>query len=289
MRNLTIKRTKSFVACTAKMKIYIEDSTSKEITINNIPCRKIGDLKNGEEKIFQVSEQAAKIFVIVDKLSKNYCNEYYELPEGKQDIFLSGKNKFNPANGNAFRFDNNTSKGIVANRKSGTRRGILVLIAAAVIGAIIGYTFTDGLFTNKKSEAKTFFSDGMTIELTDEFKKTDVENYTVVFDSKNVAIFVLQEEFSLMDGFENYTLEQYADLIIETNNLSSAEIKTIDGLIHFEHRYTDTETNDTYQYFSYVYKTDDAFWLIQFATLDKNVETYADKIEEWARTVKFSF
>ena len=50
MRNLTIKRTKSFVACLAKMKIYVEDPTSNEICINNTPCRKLGDLKNGEEK-----------------------------------------------------------------------------------------------------------------------------------------------------------------------------------------------------------------------------------------------
>ena len=53
MRNLTIKRTKSFVASLVKMKIYIEDPTSDEIVINNVRCRKIGDLKNGEEKPFR--------------------------------------------------------------------------------------------------------------------------------------------------------------------------------------------------------------------------------------------
>lgn len=285
MRNLTIKRTKSFVACTAKMKIYIEDATSNEITINNTPCHKIGDLKNGEEKTFQISEQSAKIFVIADKLSKNYCNEYYELPEGQEDIFLSGKNKFNLANGNAFRFDNNTSEGIAANRKAGTRKGILVLIVAAVIGAVFGYTFTDALFTNKTPEAKTFSSGGMSIELTNEFREKDIENYTVVYESKKVAVFILKEDFTLLDGVENYTPEQYADLVIQSNALSSAEIKTVDGLIHFEYKFTNPETNDTFQYFSYVYKANDAFWLIQFATLDKNVEEYAVKIAEWAKSV----
>lgn len=49
MRNLTIKREKSFVGSLAKMKVYIEDPTSNEICINDISCRKIGDLKNGEE------------------------------------------------------------------------------------------------------------------------------------------------------------------------------------------------------------------------------------------------
>ena len=50
MRNLTIVRRKSFVACLAKMKVYIEDPASNELVINKIPCRKLGELKNGEEK-----------------------------------------------------------------------------------------------------------------------------------------------------------------------------------------------------------------------------------------------
>jgi len=75
MRRLTIKREKSFVASLAKLKIYIEDPASDEIRINGTPCRKIGDLKNGEEKTFEINEQKAKVFVIADNLSKEYCNE----------------------------------------------------------------------------------------------------------------------------------------------------------------------------------------------------------------------
>ena len=288
MRNLTIKRTKSFVGCLAKMKIYIEDTTSSEMLINDTPCRKIGDLKNGEEKTFQIGEQEAKVFVIADKLSKNYCNEYYQLSEGQEDIFLSGKNRFNPANGNAFRFDNNESEEIVANRKQGARKGLLILIVAAVVGAVAGYTITSGLFSNKTPDVKTFSSNGMTITLTDEFRETDIENYTVAYDSKNVAVFALKEAFTLADGFGDYTLEQYADLVIQANNLSSTEIKTADGLTRFEYNFTNPETNDSYKYFSYVYKTNDAFWLIQFATLNENVDGYAQQITDWAKSVEFS-
>lgn len=122
MRNLIIKRTKSSVGCLMKMKVYIEDPAG-ELTINDTPCRKLGDLKNGEERTFPIGSEAVKVFVISDKLSKDYCNEYYQLPEGQEDISLSGKNKFNPASGNAFRFDNNESEGIATNRKKGTKKG----------------------------------------------------------------------------------------------------------------------------------------------------------------------
>ncbi len=287
MRNLTIKREKSFVGSLAKMKVYIEDPTSNEMRINDVPCRKIGDLKNGEEKTFQIDEQEVKIYVIADKLSKNYCNEFYQLPAGQEDVFLSGKNKFNPANGNAFRFDNNESEETIASRKRGTRKGLLILIIAAIIGAVVGYSITSGLFSDKTPDAKDFSSNGMSIRLTDEFIKTDIENYTVAYDSKNVAVFALKEAFALADGFQNYTLEQYGNLVLKNNNLSASELQNLDGLTEFEYEFTNPNTKDTYKYFSFVYKADDAFWLVQFATLTENVNEYRAQILEWAKTVSF--
>ena len=287
MRNLTIKREKSFVGSLAKMKVYIEDPTSNEICINDISCRKIGDLKNGEEKTFQIDEQEAKIYVIADKLSKNYCNEFYQLPAGQEDVFLSGKNKFNPANGNAFRFDNNESEETIASRKRGARKGLLILIAAPIVGAVIGYSITSNLFPNKTPDPKDFSSNGMTITLTDEFVKTDVENYTVAYDSKNVVVFALKEAFTLAEGFQDYTLEQYGNLVLQNNNLSSSKIEDKEGLIGFEYEFTNPDTKDTYKYFSFVYKSNDAFWLVQFATLTENVDEYSSKIIEWAKTISF--
>lgn len=287
MRNLTIKREKSFVGSLAKMKVYIEDPTSNEMRINDVPCRKIGDLKNGETKTFQIDEQTLKVYVIADKLSKNYCNEFYQLPAGQEDVFLSEKNKFNPANGNAFRFDNNESEENIANCKRGTRKGLLILIIAAIIGAVVGYSITSGLFSDKTPDAKDFSSNGMSISLTDEFIKTDVENYTVAYDSKNVAVFALKEAFALADGFQNYTLEQYGNLVLKNNNLSASELQNLDGLTEFEYEFTNPNTKDTYTYFSFVYKADDAFWLVQFATLTENVDEYRAQILEWAKTVSF--
>lgn len=287
MRNLTIKREKCFVGCLAKMKVYIEDEFANDIVINGISCRKLGSLKNNEEKTFQIEEREAKVFVIADKISKDYCNEYYQLSGGQEDIFLSGKNKFNPANGNAFRFDNNESDEIIANRKKGMGKGLLILIVAIIVGAVVGYSITSILFSNKTPEPKDFSSNGMTITLTDEFVKTDMENYTIAYDSKNVAVFALKEAFALADGVQDYTLEQYGDLVLQNNGLSSSELKNIDGLTGFEYEFTNPNTKDTYTYYSFVYKADDAFWLVQFATLTEKVDEYRSKVIEWAKTISF--
>ena len=287
MRNLTIKRTKSFVGCLAKMKVYVEDPMSNEIHINNTPCRKIGDLKNGEEKTFQIGEQGVKVFVIADKLSKNYCNDFYQLPAGCEDVFLSGKNKFNPASGNAFLFDNNSSEEAQRNRKKGSKKGLIILCASVIIGAIVGYAVGSNLFSGSKAESKVFTENGMSITLTDEFKQVQMENYTNSYDSAEVAVFALKEDFALVDGFENYTLEQYGNLVLQNNNLSSSELKNVDGLTRFEYESTNSDTKDTYKYFAFVYKSNDAFWLVQFATLTENADDYNAQIVEWAKTISF--
>ena len=290
MRNLTIKRTKSFVGCLVKLKIYIEDASVNELVINGTSCRKLGELKNDEEKTFEIGEEPAKVFVIADKLSKDYCNEFYQLSAGEEDVFLSGKCHLNPARGNAFLFDNNDSAEVMQLRKKGSKKGWLILCAALLFGCIVG-TFVGRavgsvLFPKTEVEPKTFTDSGISITLTNEFELKEMEKFTVSYDSKNVAVMVLKEDFSLVDGLESYTLEQYANLLLKTND-RSAKLKNIEGLTVFEYEYTNPSTENTYKYFSFVYKSDDAFWLVQFATLTELEDEYESKIIEWAKSVSF--
>ena len=281
MRNLTIKRTKSFVGCLVKMKVYVENPSSGDFTINNTLCSKLGEVKNGEEKTFQIEEQAVKVFVIADKISKGYCNDYYQLSDGQEDVFLTGKNCFNPANGNAFRFDNNESEAVSTNRKHGTRKGAIVFALSILVGAVVGSLVAGGFFLKAPKE-KVFSSNGMNITLSEAFKEATIENYTVAYDSKKVAVFALKEPFALEDGFEDITLDQYADFVIQANGLSEIQKKTDNGLIWFDYDLDNPEANGTYRYFTYVYKTNDAFWMVQFATLKSNAEKESQEIAEWA-------
>lgn len=113
-----------------------------------------------------------------------------------------------------------------------------------IVGAVAGYLITS---VNNTPNPKDFSSNGMTITLTDEFIKADVEKYTAAYDSKNVAVFALKEEFTLADGFQNYTLEQYGDLIIQNNNLSSSKIENIEGLTTFEYESTNPDTFENFR------------------------------------------
>ena len=147
MRNLTITRQKSFVASLAKMKVYIEDPEANELEINGVGCRKLGILKNGETATFPIGDQAAKVFVIADKVSRGFCCDYYPITAGTENVVLTGKNKFHPGAGNPFRFDGVTDPEVLENRKKGNGKGIVILIVSALTGAVVGLLLSMSMFS----------------------------------------------------------------------------------------------------------------------------------------------
>lgn len=308
MRNLIIQRRKTFIASLITMKVYIEDIYSNDLVINNIPCRKIGELKNGEQKSFLIDEYQRKVFVIADKISKNYCNDFYIIPTGYNDVFLTGQNKFDLTTGNAFRFDNNNNINVIEARKKGSYKGIIVLIISILLGYFLGYfifskpflinngqdkidsinqSTNDYINNDDNDNYKIFNSSGINIYLPNDFRKTYLEDYTFVYGTDEVLIMGIKEDFSLIENFENYTLEEYGNLVIQNNDLIGIELKSLYGLKYFEYEYEDSELNNVYVYYSFVYKSNDAFWLIQFATDKTNSSKYFSQIIEWAKSVKF--
>ena len=291
MRKLSILRTKSFVGCLATVKVYIEDEQSSDLVINGVPCKKLGTLKNGETKEFEIGDGAAKVYVIADKLSKNFCNEFYALPEGSEDIYLSGRNRYNPANGNAFLFDANDNEETRQNRKKNTKKGIVILCIAAVVGLILGFALTSGIFGDAPGGSgadKTFTVDNLQITLTDEFMKTPVDGYTAALGSEDVAVFFIKEEFSLAEGFGDYTLEQYGELVVKNNGLTADALKSENGLKYFEYEAQNPDSKVNYCYVGFMYKANDAFWIVQFAVAEEEYEAYRSDFGKWAGTVTFN-
>ena len=146
MRELTIIRQKSAVGCIGKIKIYVEDHVNMEMIINDVPCKKIGELKNNQQATFVITEDSVKLFVIYDAISKDRCNEMVSLSAGSDAITLSGKPHFNPAAGNPFRFEGVTDQETLANRKKGGKLGVVVLIVSLVVGFIVGWAIAPSLF-----------------------------------------------------------------------------------------------------------------------------------------------
>ena len=285
MRYLTIQRNKSFVACLMKVKVYIEDPNSTEIKIQGVSCRKIGELKNGEQQNFMIGDEKLRIYVIADKLSKNYCCDFYEVPEGTENIFLSGACKYNPLSGNAFRFDGIPTEEMKYRRKHGIKKGIAVFAIALVIGIIIGLATTlIPLFV--KPDSKEFTKSGVSITLNEDSAEEPIEGFDVTYSSNSMAVFMQKSEFDGDEEFAAMTVDEYCDAVIKANGKNS-EILHKDGLTYYEFSYI-SDQSINYRYVCFVYKTDDSFWFVQFAVEETNYTLYEDDIFTYAKSVKFN-
>lgn len=284
MRNLTVRRRKVFTGCLNKTKLYIEDPLNQEITIDKTPCRKLGVLKNGDVQTFRIDDEARKIYVIADKITKGYCNEFYQLPAGSEDLVLTGQVQMEVGTG-MFRFDDNNSEGIQSKRKKGAVIGVIVLIVACVLGFFGGKYITGQLLKSKAAEPKTFTSHGMTITLTKDFTEDSAVGYTSFFRSKDVAVLTVREPFALLDGLEDYTVEEYGALALEGNGMSASLLKTFNGIPGFE--YDAEHDGDTYHYRIFLFKADDAFWMVEFTSFKDQFSRYESQIGKWAGSVTF--
>ena len=164
------------------------------------------------------------------------------------------------------------------------KRIISIILSCALLASLLLFSGC-GLF---KESPKTFTKDSMSITLTNRYKEVKLEGQTVAYDSKKVAVFALKEEFTLFEGTgygKDSSLEDYANLVITANEVVSS-VKVVDDLTTFT--YTAKNGNLEFTYFATVFKSADAFWLIQFATETKNYEAQKDNILTFAKSISFS-
>ena len=287
MRYLTITRNKAFPACAVKFKVYISDPQNVDLTIHNVPCRMLGTIKNGETVSFPIGCEPARVFVIADKLSKDFCCEYCDLPAGDQHIQLVGKCRFDPYAGNPFHFEGNPIP------PKARRRSLVIAAIAVVVGISVGFTvsrFIPRIIQEKKmAEPQVFAAEGMQITLTQAFQETDVSQYgfTLGYASQDTAVFILKEDFSLSEGFGDLTLDEYAQLVLSNNQFFGGRPTTEQGLTLYEYTEISPEDGKTYAYMIAFYKGPDAFWMFEFSTQENKMDDLRQSYIDYAKTVQF--
>lgn len=139
------------------------------------------------------------------------------------------------------------------------------------------------------AEKQVFSAEGMQITLTDAFTESAMEGYTACFDSREVAVFVLKEPFSLGEGLDELALADYAQMVLEANRSKSADrIEEIGGRPFMEYAFYNNETEEEYTYLAAMYKGPDAFWMVQFSCRTEQYERYRPFFLEWAETVELA-
>ena len=136
MRKLCITRKGSLWGWAKKLSVYISDAENGEIDICKIPCRKLGEVENDSTAIFEIDEERRRVFVIAGKRTRHLCNDSMHIHEGKENVEISGKRKFNPGRFHAFYFDGEPDVLAKRNIEDGNRNGWLLLGGIAVVVAL---------------------------------------------------------------------------------------------------------------------------------------------------------
>ncbi len=141
------------------------------------------------------------------------------------------------------------------------------------------------VFSACSASPKAFETDELSIVLTDDFVRDDSVNETqdAVFVSNNAIVCVLSESFNQLGVDDSFTGDDYAEIVLATNQLNSAVMHK-DQFTYFI--FEVTIDGDDYKYLAVVLKGDDAFYMLQFASLSSEFESmledfwvYADSVE----------
>ena len=252
-----------------------------------MPCRKIGELKNGEEKTFSIDNEARRLFVIADKISKDICSELYSLPAGEEDISLSGQCRFNMVRGNMFRFDGVADEATLQNRKSGSKRMTVVLIIAAICGGVIGFCNGMGWF-DSPAKPKTFKTDDFSITLTDEYEKTTFEGMTAAYECDDAAVLLLKESVASVQSVGVETAQEYVEVLIEYYDLlNPSEVQTKDALLYFEYE-GQGDDGKTTKFLCFVFKTNENYYTVQFLCFKSDYADLKDDFFTYAQSIRFA-
>lgn len=285
MRNLFIRREKSFVGCLGKYKVYLQDENSNDLKIKKEKYRKLGVLKNGKDLAFEIPDEEAKLYVIAGKFSKGFCNDMVKLPAGEQDLYLVGKASYNPFKGNPFRFSSPITDEMLQNRKS-TNKVIGFWIAfyllCIILGGFIGFTVAMSEF-----EPQVFNADEMSITLTGEFEdySTEVDEY--VFYSDDTSVVISKTDFEYFEV--PLTLKEFSEAVIVSLEGTIPGISETAVLEKDGNAYTFEALNyDGFSEVVYLYESEDAFWMVAFTCYEEDYSYYEASFDEWADSITFA-
>ena len=288
MRKLTFYRMKTTVGAWSKLRVYVEDPYESDLTISGVPCRFLGAVKNGGSAEFEIPESRCKIFTIVDRLSKEFCNDMYQLEAGSEPVTVSGSFTLQPVKGNVFRFNNNNSQEaqehhdkIEKKRSNSLILWIIVLVSLGLIGKFLA----EDVFTGAKKE-QVFTHGEFSITLSNQFRETEYEGYDACYDSLYVFASLVEERFDEYEDLTDYSLDDYGQALLEVYELEGP-MSVGEFYQWCDYEETSDDGNETYCFRTYIYKGNEAFWLLTFGVEQEKLASYEPNFHTWASSVQF--
>lgn len=157
-------------------------------------------------------------------------------------------------------------------------------IGAFVVACLSSVLMLAGCGTTEK----TFSSDdGISITLTNEFQEYSMYGYSLALSTADKAFLAEKVVFNTQGTDENWTEQEYAQAIVDSNSLDTMSDVFVDGernLVYFY--YTNVSQGNNFYYLAVAKKGTDAFWLCQFSCYETRAEAYKTQFLDWATTIE---
>ena len=163
-------------------------------------------------------------------------------------------------------------------------RKVIKTLTALLVSVLTAFSFVSCTL-NSLFPPKTFTKEGMSITLTVLFEEKEYEDQTVCYYSPGVVVFALKEEFSKTEGLREFSLDDYASAVISVGELDCEYAFSEKGYAYFE--YAKELDGSQYNMYATCHKTEDAFWLIQFACFTESYEKLKPEVLSFAESIVF--
>jgi hypothetical protein len=150
-----------------------------------------------------------------------------------------------------------------------------------------GYVNSKYISATNPTVETVFEKSGMSITLGVDFKEISYTGVTAAYETEKILVVAIKETFESLveNGFDSsITLEEYAALVLEANGFT-AEVKTEDGLTYYV--YSTTSAEGDFTTYASVYKSEDAFWFVQFVCAAEDYASLEADIVNYAKSVTF--
>lgn len=156
--------------------------------------------------------------------------------------------------------------------------------SAAAVLLIIICVF---MLVSCKTEPKTFTYGEFTIRLDSGFKEVKNDSAVAFLASSKYSVICVKEEFSSLENGGETTILEYAEIIKNNYPEYNAEIKSEGDFCYLE--YENKAEHKNFYYNSYLFKKEDAFYTVHFATASKSDNSESASIfAEWAKTIELN-
>ena len=171
-----------------------------------------------------------------------------------------------------------------AEGKVALKKGLLVMLIALVIGALLGFGATSIVLNAKGNKEKTFTASEFQITLTEGFSEKLMENVTMAYSSRNMGVSFRKSAFTSSN--KEFSAEQYAVSIMLASGIVS-EVKADGDLTYFATNGTSAGGRRMTS-FVYIFKTEKCFWVAEFNVRQNQAGRYEKTIKNYAESIVFN-